>query len=474
MQFALALLATFASIAAAVDAPAVNLCSKTSYPPLFHPGVTTEPLVQVSSSQVLNSANPLHCSGTFLFVDGCTFTIKNFTFLNAYQSEWYGGVVGLVNGQVESNQNAVKMVSGFVAQSNGLDATFNLITTAGAAYSFFSINQLRLFDILQSQLICTIDLPYNNPNIPGSGADAPGSSGAAASPTATGTAGSGSAGSGTAAPTSSKSGAMGVVAGFLSTVCAGRSVIAEIIDTCPSCDTTPDHGSMAISLPAMGVLLGSVSNAQNAGVIRGASWKLVTCPGSLGPAQSAVTGGGQSTATATADPSTNGGSSSSNLGPILGGVAAAVFLLLVVAFVLWLKARQAREKRELTDMQIINRFGGGNSTPTPTGAGSVGNATLRRNGSYPDMAMSTRGSVGGAVVEGANGAGLIASSGPAVGSGLGNEYYYHAPPHMVQPYYGQQQQQVQGGEVDYSQEWAEYFRQNPEEYKKYYGQSMAR
>ncbi|KAI9326506.1 hypothetical protein BDR26DRAFT_877136 [Obelidium mucronatum] len=163
---ALALVA--ATVVRAGDAPAVDLCKKDSYPKDWIPGKTSAPLVQVSQQQVLNSANPLYCSGTWVFVDGCTFTIKNFTFLNAYQSQWYGGVVGLVNGVPQENKNAVNMVKNVVPASNLQDATFNLITTAGASYSFFSVNQLRLFDTLQNQVICTVDLPYNNPNVPGS------------------------------------------------------------------------------------------------------------------------------------------------------------------------------------------------------------------------------------------------------------------------------------------------------------------
>ncbi|KAJ3130154.1 hypothetical protein HK100_008196 [Physocladia obscura] len=117
------------------DAPQLDTCSKTSYPSVYTPGKTTAPIVQVAFSQTINNANPLYCSGTFLFVDGCTFTIKNFTFLNAYQSQWYGGVVGLVDGKIEVNQNAVTMVSGYVSAVNMMDQTYSLSTTAGAAYS---------------------------------------------------------------------------------------------------------------------------------------------------------------------------------------------------------------------------------------------------------------------------------------------------------------------------------------------------
>ncbi|KAJ3380524.1 hypothetical protein HDU84_005766 [Entophlyctis sp. JEL0112] len=122
-------------VAADSDAPTVDTCSKTSYPAVYTPGKTTAPLVQVAFSQTVNNANPLYCSGTFLFVDGCTFTIKNFTFLNAYQSQWYGGVVSTVNGVEVANPNAVTMVSQYVNAVNMMDQTYSLTTTAGASYS---------------------------------------------------------------------------------------------------------------------------------------------------------------------------------------------------------------------------------------------------------------------------------------------------------------------------------------------------
>ncbi|KAI8832772.1 hypothetical protein BJ741DRAFT_613671 [Chytriomyces cf. hyalinus JEL632] len=200
------------------DAPPLNVCSKDKFPDTFKVGFTV-PIVQVAVAQTLNNANPLTCRGTFVFVDGCTFMIKNFTFLNAYESKWYAGVVGTVNGKVVANQNAITFVEQSVSASDGRDVTFNLISSPATAYSFFSINQLRLFDLTQKQLICTVDLPYQNPNNPGSNpAAAGGAPGAAASsgaiaPVATGSgAASGSNNNSNNTSTPAKSGASQLVA----------------------------------------------------------------------------------------------------------------------------------------------------------------------------------------------------------------------------------------------------------------------
>ncbi|KAJ3282516.1 hypothetical protein HDU79_009866 [Rhizoclosmatium sp. JEL0117] len=200
--------AFLAAVAKADDAPQVDLCQKDVYPSTYVPGKTTAPLIQVSTSQSLNNANPVYCSGTFVFIDGCTFQVKNFTFLNAYGSKWYGGVVAEVAGKPQENQNAVTFVSDIVSQSNGGDQTFSLATTPGAAYSFRVVNQLRLFDLTQNQIICKVELPYMNPNVPGSN----GGSTAATSTTA--------ASGGSAAQTGKASDASSTVVGLFSLILA--------------------------------------------------------------------------------------------------------------------------------------------------------------------------------------------------------------------------------------------------------------
>ncbi|KAI9326505.1 hypothetical protein BDR26DRAFT_924413 [Obelidium mucronatum] len=318
----------------------------------------------------------------------------------------------------------------------------------------------------------------------------------------------------------------GLCAQITCPACSGRTVTVEIIDTCPSCVKSADAGSLSISLQAMGDLLGGQSKAVNAGVIRNASWQLIACPASLGPNQSPVSGGGVSTTsspnntsnsgsistTAPTSPGSSTGntvpsiavsivtirepnglgnsgtSSENNLGPILGGSTAAVFLLLVVGFVLWLKHRTAKQEREHAQTQIINRYGAGSV------GGSSGHPTLRRNTSVPDMSAVRPAS--GAASEQA----LVVPAAehhflPAIPISASlsmdrpPQHYYPsstpsptrtppiqqqfgaAPLSPGQPLYGQPQSQPP---ADYSKEWAEYFKQHPEEYERYYGTPMPR
>ncbi|KAI9336828.1 hypothetical protein DFJ73DRAFT_17818 [Zopfochytrium polystomum] len=144
--------------------PVRQVCDKNTLPPGWTPSNINITVKQVADAQTVNTNNKITVSGTFHIIDGCTFKIQNFIFLNALQTKWYAGVVGLdSSGQVSVNQNGVTFVSAVVPAQNGGDATFNLITQADIAYSFFSINQLRLFDVQQNELLATVDLPYQNP-----------------------------------------------------------------------------------------------------------------------------------------------------------------------------------------------------------------------------------------------------------------------------------------------------------------------
>ena len=64
-----------------------------------------------------------------------------------------------------SNPIAVKFVSDSVTSSSTASTSqnFNLIPVVDVAYSFFSINELRLFDTDNQQIVCVAELPYNNP-----------------------------------------------------------------------------------------------------------------------------------------------------------------------------------------------------------------------------------------------------------------------------------------------------------------------
>ncbi|KAJ3118681.1 hypothetical protein HDU96_010011 [Phlyctochytrium bullatum] len=144
-----------ATTAVLAQAPQINQCDKDKLPDGWVAGRVTAELRQISFAQQNNPTAAVTCSGTIVIVDGCS---------NALQSAWYGGVVGLQNGQVVENDMAVRFANEDVIPQNGGESRpYTLATTAGAAYSFFSINQIRVFDLTNRQVFCVADLPYQNP-----------------------------------------------------------------------------------------------------------------------------------------------------------------------------------------------------------------------------------------------------------------------------------------------------------------------
>ncbi|KAJ3236074.1 hypothetical protein HDU81_011191 [Chytriomyces hyalinus] len=204
--------------------------------------------------------------------------------------------------------------------------------------------------------------------------------------------------------------------------CGGRSTIVEIVDSC-TCSSASDAGSIAISLQAMGDLLGGVDVAKNAGVLRNAQWQVVQCPSSFGPGvvvpgTSPISGSGMSstsisatTTTVTSDtkgtnsaiatttttvvtptsfgvPSSpaNTSSSSPNLGPMIGGITAAALGLIVIAFVLWLKGRQNRQAKEEssyhTNSQFVASTRSNSQIPPSMGGGGSGERRVTMDHSH--------------------------------------------------------------------------------------------
>ncbi|KAJ3380525.1 hypothetical protein HDU84_005767 [Entophlyctis sp. JEL0112] len=281
-------------------------------------------------------------------------------------------------------------------------------------------------------------------------------------------------------------------------------VAVQVIDTCPGCTKSSDNGSLSISELAMGNMLGGgESLAANKGVLQHVTWEAITCPSTWGPISNIVTAGGGGSAS-TVSPSASSGSggasttvngNTNDTGPIIGGVAAGIFLLGVVAFTLWLKARQKRQEQESTDMMIINRYGASSSqgqrsflrnsartaTSPSTGVPSV-NAGTSVNGMISPHA-------GFLVVPGASGSFPVAAPqqfqqqfqqpvaasspaqqyAPVVGNSYGPEQRYSA--HVSQD----RLLPAAGNDAgDFSAEWAEYFQRNPQEYERYYGVPLAK
>ncbi|KAI8847043.1 hypothetical protein BC829DRAFT_444908 [Chytridium lagenaria] len=171
----LLLLASTASlIAAQANAPQLNLCNPNVLPAGWEPGKVTAPLIQESQFQKLNPAAGLQCSGTVVILDGCTFIVRDFTFGGALQTRWYGGVVGTdASGAIVENDLAVNFAAQDVIPSNSLTSqNYTLIRDPVVAYSFLSINQLRVYDLVNEQRICRAELPNQNPRAPGSGGGA--------------------------------------------------------------------------------------------------------------------------------------------------------------------------------------------------------------------------------------------------------------------------------------------------------------
>ncbi|KAJ3234004.1 hypothetical protein HDU78_006082 [Chytriomyces hyalinus] len=297
--------------------------------------------------------------------------------------------------------------------------------------------------------------------------------------------------------------------------CGGRSTIVEIVDSC-TCSSAPDFGSIAISIQAMGDLLGGVDVAQNAGVIRNAQWQVVQCPSSFGPGvvvpgSSPISGSGSwsstsisvstaTTTTVTSDAKANTSSSGPNLGPMIGGITAAALGLIVIAFVLWLKARQNRQAKEEssyhTNSQFVASSTRSNSHIPPPSMATAGGSAERPTtmdhshlvSASPDPLLEqSRGQNDGNFLV-TPVAAFVPSYGyqqqqqqqqtspvlsPTYGAQAAIPYGYpsHAPPMYGYPQQQQQQSAVlpQMSHGDYSREWAQYFQEHPEEYAKYYG-----
>ncbi|KAI9207658.1 uncharacterized protein BJ171DRAFT_596656 [Polychytrium aggregatum] len=123
-----------------------SVCSPSAMPAGIIPNAT---LVSQSQSWVNNNQNIITIYGTVEILDGCTFIVHNFTFLQAPESYWYGGMVG--------NTSAAQVVDTPVSSQLGPGDSpkFQLTTAAGRAVSFADFNELRLFVPASSQLVAS-------------------------------------------------------------------------------------------------------------------------------------------------------------------------------------------------------------------------------------------------------------------------------------------------------------------------------
>ncbi|KAJ3214214.1 hypothetical protein HDU67_001966 [Dinochytrium kinnereticum] len=165
LSFLTLTLAVFATLSAAAP-PKPEVCDPAKLPDGWVAGRITAPLIQVTGYQKTNPTIAFRCSGTVVVLDGCSFMVKDFIFGNALQTKWYAGIISLdpVTKQVIRSDDAVNFSAQDVAPVNNQNSSiYSLIRDPIVGYSFNSVNQLRVFDIANQQIVCTADLPNANP-----------------------------------------------------------------------------------------------------------------------------------------------------------------------------------------------------------------------------------------------------------------------------------------------------------------------
>ncbi|KAJ3093941.1 hypothetical protein HDU97_008793, partial [Phlyctochytrium planicorne] len=158
------LVAAALSVNAAIPTPPPQICDEKKLPDGWQPGKVVAPLVQITQFQKLNPAAAFTCSGTVVVLDGCSFMVKDFTFGGALQTQWYAGIVSQEATGIQVSDEAVHFGSQDVAPILKMNSSvYNLLKDPVVGYSWFSINQLRVFDLANQQVVCTADMPNNNP-----------------------------------------------------------------------------------------------------------------------------------------------------------------------------------------------------------------------------------------------------------------------------------------------------------------------
>ncbi|KAI8832087.1 hypothetical protein BJ741DRAFT_615265 [Chytriomyces cf. hyalinus JEL632] len=151
------MLASFATLIASSQLaraalPQVQRCDPQTLPDGWVAGQVTAPLKQVAQYLISDPNKKLVCSGTLVVVDGCTFMIKGFTYTDSNESAWFAGL--------GDDPDGVKLSADAPTASDNQDTkSFTLIRSIGASYTWKTITQVRLFEMTNQQLICTVDLP---------------------------------------------------------------------------------------------------------------------------------------------------------------------------------------------------------------------------------------------------------------------------------------------------------------------------
>ncbi|KAI8852765.1 hypothetical protein BC829DRAFT_383760 [Chytridium lagenaria] len=124
----------------------------------------------ITQYQQKNPSIRFQCSGTVVVLDGCTFMVRDFTFGGALQTQWYAGIVTIdpATSSVTTSDDAVRFAVEDVAPINNLNSsTYSLVRDPSSGYSWSSINQLRVFDLGNQQVVCVANMPNGNPFVTG-------------------------------------------------------------------------------------------------------------------------------------------------------------------------------------------------------------------------------------------------------------------------------------------------------------------
>ena len=97
------------------------------------------------------TASTIKASGKLTIIDGCSFRVDEFTFVNGQQSQWFASNQG--------NPNAITLSDNMVQVStNPSQAVFPLRQVAGAEANFRNVGEIRLFTPSTNTVIATVNL----------------------------------------------------------------------------------------------------------------------------------------------------------------------------------------------------------------------------------------------------------------------------------------------------------------------------
>ncbi|KAJ1337132.1 hypothetical protein BSLG_006605 [Batrachochytrium salamandrivorans] len=136
------------TLLASGSASAYSLCNTANYP---YAGQSVSVKILKTTTTVFGST-PITIAGTVSIVDGCNFSLNEFTFSGVPSVSVYGGI--------GNGAQAVKLVATTInAPSSPLTQTLTFITTSGSYVSYQDFSQFRFYDEVNNLLIGTADIP---------------------------------------------------------------------------------------------------------------------------------------------------------------------------------------------------------------------------------------------------------------------------------------------------------------------------